>query len=169
MLASGFQTELFHKGKIIQRVHTIPYTHLVFFGIPVLNGRHILKNLWKAITTRNEIEIDWTDLIKTHPTKRQENQAIIFVNYKKGCTHLAAASDKAYQLLAHGRWFSPDTPAFSTTAKNNSDYVIIIWTNEHLHYSIHWSPWYSWNIAESGVKTPKIQKSIFYKELYSWL
>jgi hypothetical protein len=31
--------------------------------------------------------------------KRQENQAIIFVNYKKGCTHLAAASDKAYQLL----------------------------------------------------------------------
>ena len=30
-----------------------------------------------------------------------------FANYKKGCTRLAAASDKAYQLLAHGRWFSP--------------------------------------------------------------
>jgi hypothetical protein len=28
-----------------------------------------------------------------------------FVNYKKGCTRLAAASDKVYQLLAHGRWF----------------------------------------------------------------
>ena len=26
-----------------------------------------------------------------------------FVNYKKG------ASDKVYQLLAHGRWFSPGT------------------------------------------------------------
>jgi hypothetical protein len=38
-----------------------------------------------------------------------------FVNYKKGCTRLAAASDKAYQLLTHGRWFSPDTPASSTT------------------------------------------------------
>jgi hypothetical protein len=25
---------------------------------------------------------------------------------KKGCTRLAAASDKIYQLLAHGRWFS---------------------------------------------------------------
>ena len=25
----------------------------------------------------------------------------------KGCTRLAAISDKAYQLLAHGRWFSP--------------------------------------------------------------
>ena len=29
-----------------------------------------------------------------------------FVNYKEGCTRLAAASDKAYQLRAHGRWFS---------------------------------------------------------------
>ena len=34
---------------------------------------------------------------------------------KKGCTRLAVASDKVYQLLAHGRWFSPDTPASSTT------------------------------------------------------
>jgi hypothetical protein len=34
---------------------------------------------------------------------------------KKGCTLLAAASDKVYQLLAHGRWFSPGTPASSTT------------------------------------------------------
>ena len=38
-----------------------------------------------------------------------------FVNYEKGCTRLAAASDKVYQLLAHGRWFSPGTPASSTT------------------------------------------------------
>jgi hypothetical protein len=33
-----------------------------------------------------------------------------FVNYKKGCIRLAAASDKVYQLLAHGWWFSPGTP-----------------------------------------------------------
>ena len=38
-----------------------------------------------------------------------------FVNYKKGCTQLAAASDKVYQLLVHGWWFSPGTPASSTT------------------------------------------------------
>jgi hypothetical protein len=31
------------------------------------------------------------------------------------CTQLAATSDKAYQLLAHGRWFSPGTLASSTT------------------------------------------------------
>jgi hypothetical protein len=32
-----------------------------------------------------------------------------FVNYKKGWTRIAAASDKVYQLLAHGRRFSPGT------------------------------------------------------------
>ena len=34
---------------------------------------------------------------------------------QKRCTRLAVASDKAYQLLAHGRWFSPGTPTSSTT------------------------------------------------------
>ena len=38
-----------------------------------------------------------------------------FVNYKKGCTRLAAASDKVYPLLAHGWWFSPGTPASSSS------------------------------------------------------
>jgi hypothetical protein len=36
-------------------------------------------------------------------------------------TRLTAASDKAYQLLAHGRWFSPDTPASSTTKTGRHD------------------------------------------------
>ena len=44
-----------------------------------------------------------------------------FVNYKKGCTRLAAASDKPYQLLARGRWFSPGTPASSTTKTGRHD------------------------------------------------
>jgi hypothetical protein len=38
-----------------------------------------------------------------------------FVNYEKGCTRFAAASGKAYQLLGHGRWFSPGTLASSIT------------------------------------------------------
>ena len=54
-----------------------------------------------------------------------------FVNYTKGCSRLAAASDKVYQLLAHGRWFSPGTPASSTTKTGRHD------------------------IAESGVKHQK--------------
>ena len=79
---------------------------------------------------------------------------LIYVSFltcmgKKRCTRLAAASDKVYQLLAHGRWFSPGTPASSTT-KN-------------------WSPWYSWNIVESGVKHNK-SNQIMYVEILirSW-
>ena len=49
-----------------------------------------------------------------------------FVNYKKGCTGLATASDKAYQLLAHGQWFSPGTPAFSTTKTGHHDIAEIL-------------------------------------------
>jgi hypothetical protein len=49
-----------------------------------------------------------------------------FVNYKKGFTRLAAASDKVYQLLAHGRWFSPGTPASSTTKSGRHDIAEIL-------------------------------------------
>ena len=49
-----------------------------------------------------------------------------FVIYKKGCTWLAAASDKIYQLLAHGRWFSPSTPASSTTKTGRHDIAEIL-------------------------------------------
>jgi hypothetical protein len=55
-----------------------------------------------------------------------------FVYHKKRCTRLAAASHKVYQLLAQGWWFSPGTLASSTTKTGRHD------------------------IAESGVKTPKI-------------
>jgi len=49
-----------------------------------------------------------------------------FVNYKKECTRLAAASDKVHQLLAHGRWFSPGTPASSTTKTGHHDIAEIL-------------------------------------------
>jgi hypothetical protein len=45
---------------------------------------------------------------------------------QKGCTRLAAASDKAYQLLAHGRWFSPGTPASFTTKTGRHDIAEIL-------------------------------------------
>jgi hypothetical protein len=45
---------------------------------------------------------------------------------QKRCTQLAAASDKAYQLLAHGRWFSPGTPASSTTKTGRYDIAEIL-------------------------------------------
>ena len=55
-----------------------------------------------------------------------------FCKLQKKYTRLAASSDKVYQLRAHGQWFFPGT---STTKTR--------------------SPWYSWNIAESGIKHKK--------------
>jgi hypothetical protein len=40
---------------------------------------------------------------------------------QKRCTRLAAASDQVYQLLVHGQWFSPGTPASSTTKTGRHD------------------------------------------------
>jgi hypothetical protein len=45
---------------------------------------------------------------------------------QKGCTRLTAASDKVYQLLAHGRWFSLGTPASSTTKTGRHDIAEIL-------------------------------------------
>ena len=42
---------------------------------------------------------------------------------QKRCTRLAAASDKAYQLLAHGQWFSPTS---STTKTGRHDIAEIL-------------------------------------------
>jgi hypothetical protein len=57
-----------------------------------------------------------------------------FVKLQKGCTRRAAASNIVYQVLAHGQWFSPGTPASSTTKTDRHD---------------------SWNIAVSGIKHNK--------------
>jgi hypothetical protein len=40
---------------------------------------------------------------------------------QKGSTRLTTASDTVYQLLANGRWFSPGTPASSTTKAGRHD------------------------------------------------
>ena len=45
---------------------------------------------------------------------------------QKRWTRLAAASDKVYQLLAHGRWFSPGTPASSITKTGHHDIAEIL-------------------------------------------
>jgi hypothetical protein len=41
-------------------------------------------------------------------------------------TRSRGASDKVYQLLAHGRWFSPGTPASSTTKTGRHDIAEIL-------------------------------------------
>ena len=41
-------------------------------------------------------------------------------------TRLTAASDKIYQLLIRGQWFSPATPASSTTKTGRLDIAEIL-------------------------------------------
>ena len=42
------------------------------------------------------------------------------------CTRLATASDKVYQLLAHGQWFSQGTMVSSTTKTGRHDIAEIL-------------------------------------------
>jgi hypothetical protein len=59
---------------------------------------------------------------------------------QKRCTRLAAASDKVYQLLSHGRWFSLGTPASSTTKTDRHEIAEILLKvalsiiNQIIHY-----------------------------------
>ena len=46
-----------------------------------------------------------------------------FVNYKKGALD---SQPHVYQLLPHGRWFSPGIPAFSTTNTGRHDIAEIL-------------------------------------------
>ena len=49
-----------------------------------------------------------------------------FVNYQKRWTQLRTVSYKVYQLLANGRWFSPDTPVSFTTKFGHHDIAEIL-------------------------------------------
>jgi hypothetical protein len=59
-------------------------------------------------------------------TFRLPNNSYKPITNTAGCTRLAAASDKVYQLLAHGREFSPGTPASSTTNSGRHDIAEIL-------------------------------------------
>jgi hypothetical protein len=56
-------------------------------------------------------------------------QSIGLCKLQKGCTRLAAANAKAYQLLAHGRWFSQGTPASCTSKNGCHDLAEILMKN----------------------------------------
>ena len=86
----------------------------------------ILTLVW----TTNNIIIGWYDQELTTnnihiPTRRtlvynivDLKYLLLFLNLKKG--------DKVYQLLAHGRWFSPGSPASSTTKTGRHDLAEIL-------------------------------------------
>jgi hypothetical protein len=47
-----------------------------------------------------------------------------FCKLQKGCTRLAAASDKVYQLLVHGRWFSPASSTNKTGRHDKAEILL---------------------------------------------
>ena len=52
--------------------------------------------------------------------------ALGFVNYQKWWNRLPTVSYKVYQLLANGRWFSPDIPVSSNTKFGHHDIAEIL-------------------------------------------
>jgi hypothetical protein len=68
-------------------------------------------------------EIIFILILKTIRAGGSDENEISLVIFK---TRLAAASDKVYRLLAHGRWFSPGTPASSTTKTGHHDIAEIL-------------------------------------------
>ena len=68
-----------------------------------------------------------------------------FVNYKK------VTSDKVDQLLAHGRWFSPDTPASSTT-KTGHHHIAEILLKVALKHQKSIDQYGSYEVLASNIK-----------------
>jgi hypothetical protein len=84
-----------------------------------------------------------------------------FVNYKKRCTRHAVASDKVYQLLAHGRWFSP---ASSTTKTGRHDIAEILLkvVSKHQTHHCHMSDYivfcFRTEVEMSGIEVLAVSK-----------
>ena len=89
-----------------------------------LSTLYMVLSQWGARVAQWVRLLDLTAHTSLSPIRR--GFAPRFVNYKKGCTRLSTASDKVYQLLVQGRWFSPGTPASSTTKTGRHDIAEIL-------------------------------------------
>ena len=87
-----------------------------------------LKSYLKAIYRRPRCNSDLKYQLITHTSLSPIRRGFApgFSYYKKGCTRLTATGDKVNQLLVHGRWFSPYTPASSITKTGRHDIVDIL-------------------------------------------
>ena len=83
-----------------------------------------VRMTWGSCLTQRVRSLNLTTHASLSPIQRGFVSG--FVNYKKECTRLAATSDEVFQLLAHGRWFSPGTPASSTTKTGRHDIAEIL-------------------------------------------
>jgi hypothetical protein len=89
------------------------------FWLPLLFSSYLGARLAQWVRS-----LDLTAHTSLSPIRR--GFAPSFVNYKKGFTRPAVASDKFYQLLAQCWWFSLGTPASSTTKTGCHDIAEIL-------------------------------------------
>ena len=115
------------KNKKINKISNVSTHHSSIKEAIDLRGPRWLNELgrWRAQVAQWVRSLDY---LTTHTSLSpiRCGFAFGFVNYKKGCTRLVAASDKVYQLLDHDRWLSPGTPASSTTKTGRHDIAEIL-------------------------------------------
>jgi hypothetical protein len=136
----------------------------IFFQFKVLRRDEVICNIsykeWQCL-----LEIS-NDYLTTHTSLSLIRRGFApgFVNYKKGCTRLATTSDKVYQLLAHGRWFSPGTPVSSTTKTGRHDIAesLEIRNTLHLHKSSPPPPHFGcWNESNTQLISSSMSMDTF--------
>ena len=88
---------------------------------------------------------------------------------EKGCTRLEVASVKVYQLLAHGRWFSPGTPASSTTKTGRHDIAESgVKHNKSINQPHRWCKGYLTRLESGQTKDYKIGICCFSAKHVAW-
>jgi hypothetical protein len=80
-----------------------------------------------------------------------------------------SVSDKVYQLLAHGRWFSPGTPDSSTTKTGRHDIAeILLKVALNTKDQIKINQWYKYSykrtINKSTDYLPLLQTNYYHKK-----
>ena len=90
----------------------------------------MLNNMYSYFPGRSRVArwVRYFNCLATHINLSpiQHGFAPGFVNYKKGALDSQLQVIRVYQLLAHGRWFSPGTPASSTTKTGRHDIADIL-------------------------------------------
>jgi hypothetical protein len=109
--------EKLEKVSFRRRKDSLLYSRLYSFNVYFIYHTHLY--VLGARVAQWVRSLDLTT--HTSPSPIRRGLVPSFVNYKKGTLRLAAASDKVYQLLVQGRWFSPGTPASFITKTGRHD------------------------------------------------
>ena len=106
-----------------RQYHVQHYTNC--FGMNFFDKYQQVFTMWRKRRVVQRVRsLDLTT--HTNLSQIRRGLTLSFVHYKKGSTRLAAASDKVYQLLVQGRWFSLGTLTSSTTKTGRHDIAEIL-------------------------------------------